>query len=245
MTRSMKSFWQDMPDDVKTRSGAEPIDWANLEDKVILDGEFIVRAGKDDPQELERVANCYRSGFAVLKGCEFEALFSAEGVRAVVSQGGTFNRGSNFLIVIEHRKSGTIACALIDTMMKLLRRGEHLVIATLPDYQARGLGREILRASDSLFERSGVEMAFGWCAAMHTVTQQILSDLGYTPRAVIPGLYRLWSGHKEEYRRTVEVFFQKFFGGAEEMCTGELFLTEEAQKLIVPWRETMTIRDLK
>ena len=121
----------------------------------------------------------------------------------------------------------------------MLRRGELLVIATHKDYQSNGLGTEILNTADKLFEDSEVEMAYGWCAAMHTVTQTILKDMGYTPRAVIPGLYRLWAGDEEgaEYRRTVEVFFQKFYNGAEDMCTQDLNLLPEVEKLLIPWRE--------
>ncbi len=233
--KSMNSLWLEMPKDVEVRQGCEPIDWAELAPKTILDGQFVVREAQET--DLEGASEAYKTGFPALKGCDFELLFTPNGFAPFIGEGETFNKGNNFLIVIEEVATKKIASALIITMWKMLRRGELLVIATHEDYQAVGLGTEILNTADKLFEGSGVEMAYGWCAGMHRVTQTILKDMGYIPRAVIPGLYRLWAGEGEQYRRTVEVFFQKFYGNAEEMCTADLNLLPEVEKLLIPWRK--------
>ncbi|AFM05294.1 hypothetical protein Fleli_2947 [Bernardetia litoralis DSM 6794] len=233
--KSMNSFWLDMPEDVEVRQGCEPIDWAKLEPKTILDGKFVVREATE--ADLEGAAEAYVTGFPALKGCDFEMLFKPEGFQSFVGKGEAFNKGNNFLIVVEEVATKKIAAALIITMWKMLYRGELLVIAVNKDYQAAHLGTEITTVADKLFEDSGVEMCFGWCAAMHIASQTILKNLGYTPRAVVPGLYRLWAGEGEQYRRTVEVFFQKFYGGAEEMCTADINLLPEVEALLVPWRK--------
>jgi hypothetical protein len=232
----MYEAWLEMPSDVHTRTDATPIDWAPLPETTILDGEYVIREARNTPEELAQAAEVYASGFPALRGCDFELLFRPEGFPIFLGEGAAFNKGNNFMLVVEHVATQKLACCLISSLAKMLRRGEHLVIASHVDHQEKGLGREILRASDQLFERSGVEMAFGWCAAMHTVTQTILIEMGYTPRAVIPGLYRLWAGG-DQYRRTVEVFMQKFFGEAEKMCTQELHLLPEVEKLLVRWRQ--------
>lgn len=232
---TMNHIWLTKPSDAETRKGSEPIDWAEFKEYTIEDGKFLVRPARNTLEDLEKTAKTFKSGFPVLRGCEFEALFDAKGFYQIIGEGDSFNKGLNFMILIEHVESGDVAAALIITLWKMLRRGEHLVIAVHEKYQGNGLGHHILTASDKLFEDSGVEMAFGWCAAFHTATQKILADLGYTARAVIPGLYRIWAGDNE-YRRTVEVFFQKFYKGAEKMCTSELLLHHEVKEsLIVPW----------
>jgi ribosomal protein S18 acetylase RimI-like enzyme len=231
----MENIWLDKLSDVVCRKGSEAIDWADFKEFTIENGSFLVREVKNEKAELFKVSETFKNGFPALKGCEFDALFEPEGFYEFLGKDDNFNRGSNFMLVIEHLETGYLAAYLIVTMLKKLRRGEHLVIAVHQKYQDKGLGKQILTASDDLFERSGVEMAFGWCAAFHKATQKILLDLD-TPRAVIPGMYRIWFG-ADEYKRTVEVFFQKFFNGAEEMCTSELDLIPEVKKaLVVDWR---------
>lgn len=233
---NVKDVWLEKQDDLQIRRGSEAIDWALLKEYTVEDNQFRVRPAKSSIEELEKVAFIYKDGFPALRGCEFEDLFHAEGFYNVLGKGDSFNKGANFMLVIEHIETGEIAAALIVTLMKKLRRGEHLVISVQKKYRKNNLGHHILTASDKLFEDSGVEMAYGWCAAYHTGTQKILRDLGYTARAVIPGLYRLWVTD-DEYRRSVEVFFQKFFGGAETMCSADLKLIPEInESLVIPWR---------
>jgi GNAT superfamily N-acetyltransferase len=235
MSKTMNNIWANRQADLEPRQGNQPIDWAKWEPYTVNNGEFLVRPAKNDMKELEKTAFTFRDGFPALRGCEFESLFNPNGFYDFLGKGDDFNKGLNYMLVVEHIESGEIAAALIITMLKKLRRGEHLVIAVQEEFQGNGLGKHILTASDSLFEKSDVEMAFGWCAAYHTATQKILYDLGYTPRAVIPGLYRLWVDG-DDYRRSVEVFFQKFFQGAEKMCSAELeLLPEIKQELVVQW----------
>lgn len=234
--KNVNEVWASHQADLETKKGSTPIDWVSWEPYTIQEGKFLVRPAKNTKEELKKAAEVFRTGFPALRGCEFEVLYNYEGFYGFLGENENFNKGNNYMLVIEDVETGNIAATLIITLLKKLRRGEHLIISVHKDYWYKKLGSEILKASDSLFEKSGVEMAFGWCAAYHSATQKILFDLGYTPRAVIPGLYRLWVDD-DNYRRSVEVFFQKFFNGAETMCSAELDLHPSVKEaLVIPWR---------
>ena len=141
------------------------------------------------------------------------------------------------MLVAEHLATGKIAATIILGIWKKQRNGEFVAIAIHEDFQELGIGAKLHEAADKYFEECGVEMAFVWLATEHTITQKFCQNTGFTIRAVIPGWYRIWAGDNK-CRRTVEVFAQKFYGGAEKMCPTDLKLVPGIEKLVVPWWET-------
>lgn len=233
--KTMKTIWLTNQNDVELRTDCTPIDWLPFPTEKILGGEFIIREPQDVPGDLEGAAEVIRSGFLVIRDTEFDILFQAQGFNMLLGQGDNFNRGNCRMLLVEEVASGKIVTVILLTMMKKQRNCEFLVMASHEDYQHKGIGQEVVIISDRYVERCGVEMAFVWAAAEHLGSQKILEEVGFTARAVVPGFYRIWSG-ENQYRRTIEVFYQKFYGGAEKMATSRIELLPETEKLVVPWR---------
>ncbi len=193
-----------------------------------------MRALRNTPSDLVDAAETMRTGFPVLSGTEFEILYQANGFPLLLGDGERFNKGERFCFGAEHKASGKLVAVFLLSMSKLQRHGELVVIATHQDHQNRGIARALGEVCDRYFEECGAEMAYVWAAGEHTATQKIMASLGFVPRAVIPGYYRI-RGEDGAHRRTIEVFMQKFYGGAEKMATKEVDLLPEVRRLVVPW----------
>ena len=235
MKAPMRDIWLKNPSDVVTRGDCTPIDWVPFEERKVLDDRYLLRAIRNTTSDLADAAEVMRTGFAVIRDTEFDILLQAQGFSMILGDGEQFLRGDKFVLVAEEVATSKVVSLYLLSMAKKQRNCELVVIATHEDYQNRGIGRELAYAFDKYIEACGVEMAFVWAAAEHSVTQKLMDALGFTIRAVIPGYYRIYGGD-EAYRRTVEVFMQKFYGEAEKMATTQLALLPDAQKLVVPWR---------
>lgn len=234
MRRKMRDVWLTVPEDVTPHMDNTPIDWESFPARKVLDGQFLIRAAESTPKDLEGVAEVIRTGFPVIRDTEFDILFEASGFAMLLGADDAFNRGEHFLIVAEDVSTGKIAALTLLSMAKKQRNAELVLITVHEIYQGCGIGHALGRAFDKYLEACGVEMVYVWAAAEHSATQRILEDLNFVPRAVVPGYYRIWS-EGGQYRRTVEVFEQKFYHSAHQMATHELDLLPNAQALIVPW----------
>ncbi len=237
MRRPMKEIWFSLPDDVELRTDCEPIDWLPFKEVKFLDSQnekIVIRAARNTHKDLEGAAQVFQTGFSVIRGSEFEILLQPGGFPLILGEGENFNKGDKFMMVAEHVPSGSIVAAEILNMWKRQRNVEILVITVHEDYQERGIGRKFQEVCDEYFGECGVEMAFVWAAAEHPVTQKLFLERGFTVRAVVPGFYRIWAGGNK-YRRTIEVFAQKFYDGADKMSTRYLDLVPQAEVLVVPW----------
>lgn len=237
MKKTMKDIWLSVPEDVEVRNYCEPIDWADFEEKKVLDDKYLIRVARNEDKELEDCAEVFRTGFPVIKDTEFDILFQAIGFRWLMGMDENFNKGEYLMLVAERLSDNKIMGSLIIRIWKKQRNAELVVISIHSDNQGTGLGKELCKSYEKLLIASGIEMGFVWASAEHSATQKLMQRLGYTIRGVIPGWYRIWSG-ENNYKRTIEVFLQKFYGGAEKMCTQkELDLLSDAEKLVVPWNE--------
>jgi ribosomal protein S18 acetylase RimI-like enzyme len=237
MRKSMREIWFSLPDDLEPRTDCEPIDWLPFKEVRFPDDqneEILIRAARNTNRDLAGAAQVFQTGFPVIRGSEFEILFQPEGFPLLLGADQAFNKGDKFMLVAEHVPSGRIVAAEILSMWKKQRNVEILVITVHEDFQERGIARKLQEVCDEYFEECGVEMVFVWAAAEHNVTQRLFLERGFTIRAVIPGFYRIWAGGNK-YRRTIEVFAQKFYGGADKMSTRHLELVPEAEDLIIPW----------
>ena len=235
MKEPMREIWQNNADDVVTRSDCTPIDWAPFEERTVLDGRYLLRAIRDTPSDLADAAEVMRTGFFVIRDTEFDILFQPQGFALLLGEGARFLKGDKFVLVAEEVATSKVVSLFLLSISKKQRNCELVVIATHENYQSRGLGRELAKAFDEYIENCGVEMAFVWAAAEHVVTQKLMKELGFVTRAVVPGFYRIYGG-EGAYRRTIEVFMQKFYNEAEKMATSQLDLLPEAKALVVPWR---------
>lgn len=234
MQRSMKEIWLNNPDDVVLRTDCTPIDWKPFQEKTVLNGQYLLRPIHNTSSDLEDAAEIIRTAFAVIRDTEFDILLEAQGFALILGEGENFLKGDRFVLIAEEVATGKVVSLFLFSMAKKQRNCELVVIATHEDYQGQGIGQELAYAFDNYIEACGVEMAFVWAAAEHSATQKIMKSLGFVSRAVIPGYYRIYGGDSL-YRRTIEVFMQKFYGGAEKMATKQLDLLPEVQDLIVPW----------
>jgi RimJ/RimL family protein N-acetyltransferase len=234
MRRSMKEIWSTHPSDVVPRTDCAPIDWKPFSERRVLNDQYLLRAIRDTPRDLADAAEAMRTSFSVIRDTEFDILFQPQGFTLILGEGETFLKGERFVLVAEEIATKKVVGVLLLNMAKKQRNCEVVVIVTHEDYQDIGIGQELAKAFDHYIEQCGVEMAFVWAAAEHSATQKIMKSLGFVPRAVIPGYYRIW-GENNTYRRTIEVFMQKFYSNAENMATQQLDLLPETQKLIVPW----------
>ena len=234
MQRSMKEIWLTNPDDVIPRTDCTPIDWRPFAEKLVLGNKYLLRAIQDTKSDLADVAEVMRTSFSVIRDTEFDILLQPMGFSLILGEGDAFLKGDKFVIVAEDIPKKKVVGLLLLNMAKKQRNCEVVVIATHEAHQDIGIGQALATEYDRYIEACGVEMAFVWAAAEHSATQKIMKSLGYVPRAVIPGYYRIFGGDNA-YRRTIEVFMQKFYGQAERMATKQLDLLKEAHKLIVPW----------
>ena len=234
MQRSMKEIWLTHPSDVVPRTDCVPIDWKPFPDKRVLNNQYLIRAMRNTSGDLADAAEAMRTSFSVIQDTEFDILLQPQGFSLILGDGDAFLKGERFVIVAEEIATKKVAGLLLLNMAKKQRNCEIVVIVTHEDYQDLGIGQALANAFDGYIEDCGVEMAFVWAAAEHSATQKIMKSLGFVARAVVPGYYRIYGGNNV-YRRTIEVFMQKFYGNAEEMATKQLDLLSEAQKLIVPW----------
>jgi N-acetylglutamate synthase-like GNAT family acetyltransferase len=232
--KTMKEIWLTNQEDVKLRTDCTPIDWRPFESKEICNGLYILRDMKDTGDDREGAATVMQSGFPVIRDTEFDILFQAQGYNMMLGSGADFNKGNYHAFVVEEVSGGKIVNVILLSMMKKQRNCEYLVIVTHEDYQHKGIGRETLVFVDRYLEECGIEMAFVWAAAEHLGSQKIFKKIGFTARAVVPGFYRIWCG-ENKYRRTIEVFCQKFYRDAETMATHTIELLPEIKDLIVPW----------
>lgn len=234
MQRSMKEIWLTNPSDIIPRKDSAPINWKPFAERLVLNNQYLLRAIRNTPGDLSDTAEAMRTSFSVIQNTEFDILFQPQGFSLILGEGEGFLKGEKFVIVIEEIATKKVVGLLLLNMAKKQRNCEIVVIVTHEDYQDIGIGQELGNAFDGYIEDCGVEMAFVWAAAEHSATQKIMKSLGFVARAVIPGYYRIHGGNNA-YRRTIEVFMQKFYGKAEMMATKQLDLLTEAQKLIVPW----------
>lgn len=234
MHRSMKDIWLSNPEDITPRADCAPIDWRPFHEQTILNGHYLIRAIRNTPSDLEDAAEVMRTSFSVIRDTEFDILLQARGFALILGDGENFLKGDKFALVAEEIATAKVVALFLFSMAKKQRNCELVVIATHEKYQERGIGHELAYAFDSYIAECGVEMAYTWAAAEHSATQKIMKSLGFVTRAVVPGFYRIYEG-ENAYRRTIEVFMQKFYGGAEKMATKQLDLLPEAQKLVVPW----------
>ena len=200
----------------------------------MLNNQYLLRAIRDTPSDLSDAAEAMRTSFSVIRDTEFDILFQPQGFTLILGEGETFLKGERFVLVAEEIATQKVVGLLLLNMAKKQRNCEVVVIVTHEDHQNIGIGLELAKAFDHYIEKCGVEMAFVWAAAEHSATQKIMKSLGFVPRAVVPGYYRIWGGNNT-YRRTIEVFMQKFYSDAEKMATKQLDLLSEIQKLVVPW----------
>ena len=235
MKRPMSDYWLSVPEDVELRK-IRKIDWLPFEETTILHDEFVIRPARNTPEDLQGVAETFRTGFPILQGGEYEVMYDPAAYPMIFGEGEDFNTQENFLIVTEHLRSQTICAGLMLTMHKCERTVEFVIVSIDEKYQSQGIGRHLFECTENYVERCGTEMAYIWMTAKHTITQEFALSKGFVPRGVIPGMYQAWAGNGKAYRVAM-IYFQKFYGGAEHMCSTSLKLVPEAEELIVPWRD--------
>ncbi|MBN2527440.1 MAG: hypothetical protein JXR76_13690 [Deltaproteobacteria bacterium] len=234
MKKAMEEIWSTHPSDVVPRFDCTPIDWKPFADRLVLDKQYLLRTIRDTQSDLSEAAEIMRVSFSVIRDTEFDILLQPRGFSLILGEGETFLKGDRFVLVAEEIATRKVVGLMLLTLAKKQRNCEVVVIVTHKDYQEVGIGQALAHAFDSYIEECGVEMAFVWAAAEHPATQKIMKTLGFVARAVVPGYYRI-CGANDAYRRTIEVFMQKFYGEAEKMATKQLDLLSGVQKLIVPW----------
>lgn len=219
--RSVDNAWIAIPKDIVVKEGAEPIDWLPY-DNYQYD-KFVLREIKNEKQDLIETALVFREGFQVIKGSEFDILFDPDGVQAMAGGNNeNFNRGENKIFVIESTDQKKIVSCFILRMMKRMRNVEWLVVVSNDKKNPR-ITLKFAKSLDEYIGRCGVEMAFAWTNVIHIVTQLGLFKMGYKFRGIAPGMYRIWAG-ENNFRRTIELFAQKFYNGADKMITKDIKL---------------------
>ncbi|GAK54704.1 hypothetical protein U14_05992 [Candidatus Moduliflexus flocculans] len=231
---NMMDTWVHVPDDVRVRPIEGMIDWLPFKEKSVLDNEFLIRPARPTDDDLQGAAETFRRGFPVLYGGAYAVLYDAAVYPDILGAGEHFNAGDNFLMVAEHLATGSIAGTLMMRMDKQERTGEFIIISIDERFQGKGIGKALFYESEAYMESCGVEMSYIWITAKHTVTQRLAFDRGFVPKAIIPGVYRSWAGN-DSYYRIEMAYFQKFYGGAEEMCSRKIELIPEAQHLMTSW----------
>ena len=234
LQRAMQEIWLKHPKDVVLRTDCTPIDWKPFSKRSVLDNRYLIRAIRNTPDDLADAAEIMNVSFSVIRDTEFDILLQPHGFSLILGEGESFLKGDKFVLVAEDTTTQRVVALTLLNMAKKQRNCEVVVLVTHEKHQNVGIGQELGNAFDRYIEDCGVEMAFVWAAAEHAATQKIMKSLGYVPRAVVPGYYRI-CGEDDAYRRTVEVFMQKFYGQAEQMATKQLDLLAEVQKLVVPW----------
>lgn len=238
MKKTSEKRWFEMPDDIVVKEGAEPISWLEFEETTILDGKYFVREIRNEEKELIDIAEVFKTGFPVIKDTEFDILFESWGVKLLLGGDENFNRGDNFGVITERVEDGKIVSCCFSRMWKKQRNVEILITASHKDLKD-AVAEDMISLKDKYFEKCGVEMVYIWVAAEHYASQLILRGLNYKFLGVVPGFFRIWTGKNENgkdvYKRTIEIFAQKFFHGAEKMSTRHLKLLKEAKDVLVPW----------
>ncbi len=232
MGSTMKDFWFMIPDGCDCKTESTPLDWLPFSPQSILNDTYLIRSPQNTPKELREIAATYKSGFPVIQDTEFDILFLPEGVAGFLGEGEQFNNGDFTMLVAEHCATHQIVSSIILRFWKKQRNVEFVAIATHADYQQSGIGRHMVECADQYIDACSVEMAFVWAAVEHTVSQRILLDCGFTFRAVVPGFYRIWTGKTAAYRRTTQVFGQKFYHGAETMRAKAIHLLPEIVEML-------------
>ncbi len=231
MGSTMREAWFMIPEGCECKNDCVPTDWLPFTPQSILNNTYRIRPPRNTSKELEEIAATYQSGFPVIRDTEFDILFLPEGVKGFLGDGPQFNEGSFKMLVAEHLPTQKIVSAIILQIWKKQRNVEFVAIATHADYQQSGIGRHLVESAEQYIEACGIEMAFVWAAVEHTVSQRILVDCGFTFRAIVPGFYRIWAGD-QAYRRTTQVFGQKFYHGAETMRAKTIHLLPEVVEML-------------
>jgi len=223
--------WFVTPDDIELRECSDPIDWIEFQPKTIND-KYLIRQLNDTDKDFEEAADVFITGFPVIKDTEFDILFKPIGFRLLLGEGEQFNRGDRKSFVVEEKKTGKVISCILVQLAKKQRNAEYLVISTHHDYKKSGVAKELVIATDEYLEQCGIEMSYVLCAVEHVATQKMMLQLGFRFRGVVPGFYRIWAGGKK-YKRTVEVYAQKFYNGGEAMFTKHIHLLPEVKEMIL------------
>lgn len=223
--------FKDLKGQCKFKSLTErKMSWPKIENKYILDNEYMLRPIKED--ELEKVVEIYREGYPDLYGNpEYDHVLWPDRLLKELQSENGFMKGDRLLIVVEkldEKKLVGAAIIKID-VGNMSINWRHGVIH--PAYRGNKIFKEMSIYLDKISEDTGAEYGTLLAVTFHKATQKVVEELGWKMRGIFPGAVLTWN-YEDKYCRGTPVYFDKFYNGGEELVPKEMELTPKIESVL-------------